>query len=256
MRGFWLLLLGFGLVTVSSASSVLSRLTTLGQEYGITFDVVTQPRVEKRPGYDVKSDPVREDILERYMRLLDAEWRRYPVALIKRVGLKRVVIGQKVTVLGQPRAAVPDFEADTFWLDADVGVRIPRYGREVLHHDFFHMIDEHDSPDGRRDVEWEKLNPPTVKYGKGGWFMQSGNVGALREDLPGFLTEYATSAVEEDKAEVFGHLMTSPAFVRRLCDRDPVLAAKVGRLKELLAKFVPDMDEAWWRRQFAVGVGQ
>ncbi|MGV3614367.1 MAG: hypothetical protein ACO1SV_03435 [Fimbriimonas sp.] len=237
------------LVLMSSTPvSARERFAVVGKEYGVEVVIVDRRLEEKRNGFSITAEPVSEAILERYAPIFEQEWRRYPRSLMVRTRVGKIVIGTDVRVLGQPRAAVPDFSPGWYWLDAQVGQRIPRYGKHVLHHDFFHMIDERDSEDGRRDALWEALNPSTVKYGKGGWFMQSGNVGALREDLPGFLTEYATSAVEEDKAEVYGHLLGSPAFVRRRAAADPVLAAKVARIKALVKAFEPAMDDAWWVR--------
>jgi hypothetical protein len=223
------------------------RIAAVAHDYGLEV-VVADHRVTEGKAVEISAEPVPDAVLDRYVDIFETEWRRYPKSLMARVRLKRIVIGTDVKVVGQPRAAVPDFDRGWFWLDAKIGQRIPRYGRHVLHHDFFHMIDERDSPNGLKDPEWESLNPPTVKYGKGGWFMQSGDVGKLRDDLPGFLTEYATSAVEEDKAEVYGHLLGSPTFVRRRAAADPILAAKVARLKALLRAFEPAMDEGWWRK--------
>lgn len=236
------------LVLLSPAKSARERIAAVAADYGIEIVIVDRHKEEKRDGFNITAEAVGEDTLDRYAPLFEKEWRRYPKSLMARTKLFKIVIGADVKVLNQPRAAVPDFTPGWYWLDAQVGQRIPRYGKHVLHHDFFHMIDERDSPDGRRDAAWEALNPDTVKYGKGGWFMQKGNVGALRDDLPGFLTEYATSAVEEDKAEVYGHLLGSPAFVRRRASADPVLANKVLRIKELVKAFEPAMDDAWWAK--------
>jgi hypothetical protein len=76
--------------------------------------------------------------------------------------------------------------------------------------------------------------------------MQNAGVGALRVDLPGFITKYATAAVEEDKAEVYGHLLTSTAFISGRAALDPILAAKIRRLKDLIAAFEPAMGPGWW----------
>lgn len=243
MSTVWLV----GLITVQVSPTAI--LDGLARDYGIEIEVVRQARRERRPGFMIDADPVDPEALEAYAVLLDREWRRYPRTLMVRTKLGRIVIGSRVKVKGQPRAAVPDFGPGWYWLDAAAAAQNPSYGKHVLHHDFYHLIDEHDSPDGRRDVAWAALNPPGTKYGTGGWNMQTRNVGMLRDDLPGFLTQYATSAVEEDKAEIFGHLLVNPAFVARRTLDDAVLAAKVRALKDRLRGFEPALDEAWWTRQ-------
>ena len=227
------------------------RLARIALEYGIEIRVLDAALRASRSDYTVFSKPASDAILARYVPTFEAAWRRYPPSLMRRAGLRRIVIGADVRVNGQPRAAVPEFREGWFWLDAAVGARLPDYGRKVVHHDFFHMIDERDSPDGRRDRAWAALNPPGVRYGIGGWWMQTGNASALRRDLPGFLTAYATSAVEEDKAETFCHMIVSPGFVAERVAADPVVAAKVARMRTIVAAFEPAMGESWWNADVA-----
>jgi hypothetical protein len=221
-------------------------LAQLSRDYGVAIQLATEKVRLQRRGYVVECQPLSTADLERYAPILDREFRRYPKSLFDKISLRRVIVGSGVRVESQIRAAVPDFEGATFWLDATLGGKKPAYGAHVFHHDLYHMIDEVDDVEGRMDSAWRALNDSRVQYGKGGWYMQSGNVGALRTDLPGFLTEYATSAVEEDKAETYAHLITSPAFVRRQAAKDEVLASKVARVKALVKAFEPAMGDAWW----------
>ncbi len=234
------------LALVRTGFSPVASLDRLAKEYGIEIAVQRTALRASRYDYDVIAHPVPTATLARYAPVFEAEWRRYPVFLMRRVGLRRIVIGDDVRVQGQPRAVVPEFREGCFWLDAGVAARNIEYGRRALHHDFFHMIDERDDPDGRIDPAWASLNPPGTRYGSGGWWMQTKGVGTLREDLPGFLTAYSTSAVEEDKAEVYSHLLLDPAFVEKRAAADPAIAAKVARIKVLLATFEPAMDAKWW----------
>jgi len=54
--------------------------------------------------------------------------------------------------------------------------------------------------------------------------------------------------VEEDKAEIFAHMMVEGSYVTRRAARDDVLAAKVERMKELLEKFCPEMNSEFWKK--------
>lgn len=222
------------------------RLAKLAADYGVEIQVIDADAKFTRDGYDVTAKPVSDALLEEYEPLFEAEWRKYPPSLMPKVHLKRIVLGRDVRVLNQPRAAVPEFGPGWFWLDADVNTRRPNYGRHALHHDFFHMIDQWDSPNGLQDPAWKALDPVGTPDGPGGWNMQTGNPGALRADLPGFITKYATSAVEEDKAEVYSHLLTSTAFISGRAALDPILAKKVVYIKNLVATFEPTMGPSWW----------
>src|SRR5205085_5605856 len=98
----------------------------------------------------------------------------------------------------------------------------PEYARRVIHHDFFHLVDERD---GRllADPEWVALNPPGFQYGRGGRAAQADpTAGELTDTVPGCVSRSAASAPEEDKAELFSALMTDPRVVDRLAEGDAV----------------------------------
>jgi hypothetical protein len=119
----------------------------------------------------------------------------------------------------------------------------------VLHHEFFHVIDYRDDGEVYRDDAWAALNPRSFRYGSGGKnAQQRSDTSLLTDRLPGFLTHYSTTGVEEDKAELFAHLLASGPHVRERCERDAVLQAKVERMKKLLADFCPEMDEEFWAK--------
>ncbi|CAN5525333.1 hypothetical protein BH11ARM2_BH11ARM2_01660 [soil metagenome] len=233
------------LPALANAQGERVAIEKLAKDDGIQIQILDQPAKFQRDGYTVTAEPVTDAILARYLLIFEKEWRKYPRTLMVRTNLARIVLGSNVCVEGQPRAAVPEFIPGWFWLDADIGSRLPDYGRHVLHHDFFHMIDYWDSKDRLADKAWEALNPPSFHYGRGGWFAQKGNPGALRTDLPGFLDEYSESAVEEDKAEIYSHSLTSPAFIAERIKADRVLATKFARVWALVQIFEPQMDANW-----------
>jgi hypothetical protein len=49
-------------------------------------------------------------------------------------------------------------------------------------------------------------------------------------------------------AEVFSHLMANAAHVEERARTDPVIRAKVLRMKQLLAAFCPDVNEGFWQK--------
>jgi hypothetical protein len=120
----------------------------------------------------------------------------------------------------------------------------------VIHHEFFHIIDYKDDGQVYKDEAWAALNPKDFKYGDGGknWQKEGSSTTALTTKYPGFLTHYSTTGVEEDKAELYAHLIVHPAIVNERMKTDAVLSAKVARMKALLKAFCPDMNEAWWKK--------
>jgi hypothetical protein len=180
-----------------------------------------------------------------YCAVLRQEFLLYPPDLVRRTRLQRIVLCRGLSFNGQDRAAVPDFEHDSLYLDVVSGAYSRIYQRRVIHHDFFHIIDYRD--DGRHaDEMWASLNPKGFRYGSGGAKMQDDSLSGLPSAMAGFVTSYAASAVEEDKAELFSHMMTEYADVAARASTDPVIRRKVLAMRALLARFCPAMDETFW----------
>lgn len=184
--------------------------------------------------------------VESYLAIFAREWSLYPPELVRRTKLKKIVFCTNLTYERQRRTGIPDFQNDVLYLDVARGRRNELYVRKVIHHEFFHIIDLRD--DGRlyEDERWSRLNPPPFKYGAGGRALQDDPTATAGTDEPGFLNRYAAAGVEEDKAEVFAHMMVEPRMIAERCQRDSRLRAKVERMRELLAEFCPDANSAFW----------
>jgi hypothetical protein len=150
---------------------------------------------------------------------------------------------------GQRRSAIPDFESDILYLDVCRGWPNRLYLRKVLHHEFFHILDYRDDGSVYEDPSWSELNPPEFAYGSGGRNAQGrADTSVLNDQHPGFLNHYSTTGVEEDKAEIFANLIVEPLKMKERVEADAVLRRKVDRLKELVMRFCPEIDEGFWRR--------
>lgn len=183
-----------------------------------------------------------------YWPLFRAEFSFYPASLVEKAQVHRVVFCQELAFAGQRRNAIPDFEHKTLYLEVVRGRNQKRYLRKVIHHEFFHMVDLFDDGILYGDERWARLNPLSFRYGSGGALAQNqSTTSLLATGRPGFLNHYSTTGVEEDKAELFAHLMVEPQVVDKLAKNDPVLAAKVARIKELLFAFCREVDEAFWQ---------
>lgn len=188
------------------------------------------------------------DSLTDYFGLFASEFPLYPPDLIDQVKLKRIVLCHELAFTGQALAAIPDWDHGTLYLDVNRGAHSKSYQRAVIHHEFFHMIDHCIDGNVYRDEGWTALNVQGFTYGTGGKTAQDVKETAVLTDrFPGFLTHYATTAVEEDKAEVFAHMVVNSAYVTERANGDTVVATKVARMQELLAKFCPSMNDHFWK---------
>lgn len=219
-------------------------LTDLATKYEVEIEVVRAP-YSYESDYEVTALAPSQADLDRYAALFSLEWNRYPVSVMKAAKLKKIVIGAGIKMNGQVRAAVPAFEANTMLYDTTLGAKSSAYQRSVIHHEFFHLIDELQGH-LRVDPEWAALNPKGFKYGNGGENMRTSGVGNLSDKLPGLLTPYSGSAIEEDKAELYAHLLVDRDFVLQRMNSDSVIAAKVDLLRRRMKKWDSDLGDAFW----------
>ena len=221
----------------------------IGQTYDISI-VAADPVFPVKTTYGkIEGHVADADEIDRYAALFAREFTLYPRSLIKRSGLKRVVLCKDLAYAGQLRGAIPDFEHDTLYLDVIRGGYDRKYLCKVIHHEFFHMIDYRDDGLVYEDKQWSSLNRPDFKYGTGGKNAQLvADAQVLTDKFPGFLNYYSSTGVEEDKAELFANLIVDEDYVEHRTRTDRVLRAKVQALKELMAKFCPDVDEPFWEK--------
>jgi hypothetical protein len=180
---------------------------------------------------------------------IQRELARYPRSLVRNSHIKRIVLGSDLSSDGKRFAGVADRTLGFIIQVQKMGVA--KFNVRGFHHEFFHVVDFAINGQAyNRDAGWALLNGPDFRgyRGEDGWSMLGQAAAAPRTDLPGFLTLYSTSSVQEDKAEVFSFLIADPAFLQRRMEKDPVIAKKVKYLKRVLRRFCPEMNEAFFSK--------
>jgi hypothetical protein len=222
-------------------------LHALENTYHLKIDVLRAPLEWKGDHYVVRADPPTDKQVAAYEPTFNKEWSLYPASYVQKAEVHRIVFGVDLSMNGQIRAAVPAFDGDTMYYDPALGSYNNHYQRLVIHHEFFHMVDRR-MDRLSRDAEWAKLNAPGFRYGSGGAAMRGSGVGDLTDKVTGFVTRYGTSAVEEDKAELFAHMVVDGGYIKDRIAVDPILAAKVALLRRRLSNFDPSMGDEFWNR--------
>jgi hypothetical protein len=186
----------------------------------------------------IEGKPAKSEAVESYAATVFLpEFTLYPKVLVKRSKLRRIVMCEELLFAGVREAGKADYEQNALYLEVTRGNYSEGYQRKLIHHEFFHMIDFQDHGGMYLDDErWSRLNPPNFKYGMGG------------RSNPGFLSQYSTTAMAEDKAEIFANMIVEPAHVDARVQTDPFLKAKVARMRELLADFCPEVNRAFWAK--------
>jgi hypothetical protein len=252
LAGASLVLLTLAVSGSGQERQVETRLAELGKRYGLVI-VPSQPTFPVKTFHGaIDGKEASRDDIDSYAPILASEWNCYPVSLVKRSKLRRIILCRDLSFAGQPRTAIPDFEHDDLYLDVARGRYSEPYVRKVIHHEFFHVIDYRNGT-LYADDRWSRLLPKDTRYGTGGKDAQNdSSVTGIRDDLPGFLNKYATTGVEEDKAELFAHMIVSRKIVDERAAKDAVLRAKVVLLRDVLKAFCPEMDEKFWKAASSV----
>lgn len=166
---------------------------------------------------------------------LTHELSRYPSELLARARLKRLLLCSGLREGNDAIPSLPNFHGT---LIVDVDADSP-FLRRLLHHELFHFVDYSDDDQLTRDPAWQALNDPYFVYGSGGRFAREPGAGRFTAEFPGFVSRYAMSALEEDKAETFALRMSDPARFAGLVAADPVLRAKAAAVDAQLLALSP-----------------
>jgi hypothetical protein len=207
------------------------------------------PVVDGDPGLPVRTrdgllsgttvPPRRSAACDFYRRVIGEQLALYPPALLKSVGLKQVVLCERLSFDGTECLSFADVERGRLYVSLGAGLNADYLTRSV-HHEVFHQIDYADDQTLDTDPRWESLNPPGFRYTQDADRLQA-DPDATRPDdgLTGFLNRYSTSSPAEDKAELFSYLVVDPGGVRRRAARDAIIRRKVDRLRAMLDGFGP-----------------
>jgi hypothetical protein len=176
--------------------------------------------------------------------ILTEELSRYPSGFLGQSGISRMILCSKLRENERAIPSLPNYQHSLI-LDVEAPAD---FLRRVLHHEVFHFADYADDEQVQRDPAWESINAHFFTYGPGGRFVRDPATSDANSAPVGFVTPYAASALEEDKAETFAFMMVAPGLVRERCQSDRVLAEKVRAIRRQLSAFSPDIDGAFWAR--------
>lgn len=211
-------------------------------------------RVPRAVWRGVRFDFIEEGDVEQfaeYRALFAEEFAKYPPDFVRASGLRAVAFVRELRYEEQPRWAVPDFVRETLYLDIGaLRARGATFARRVIHHEYYHLLEEEWNGDAYfHDPVWAAFNEPAHRYGRGGATERDPAVALVNHPAPGFVSRYAMSGLEEDKAEVWAVMMTSE--LRRLVEpwraRDAILDMKIKYLEIFARMHDPVMDEDYWR---------
>jgi hypothetical protein len=202
-----------------------------GQASGIPLLESTKPFSLGLANGPVHGVPPTKGRLATASAIVSRELARYPVAFLRGVRLAGIVLTEDLAESDTPIPSLPNVGGllllDVAGVESDV-VR-------SLHHEIFHFFDLADDGHVSPDAEWEALNAAGFVYGSGGRTLRGAWAARPSDDLVGFVSAYATSGVEEDKADTFAFALTRAPLVRARMTSDAVLRAKIEELAHRVA---------------------
>ncbi|MEO6600220.1 MAG: hypothetical protein ABIQ16_10135 [Polyangiaceae bacterium] len=223
-----------GIAQFASAGAPTRALAALGVEV-----VVPERTFHLESGRAVLTgNPVATADAERALETLAVELARYPASFLERARLHRLLLCSKLHEGTEAIPSLPNFHGT---LLVDVNADAP-FLRRLLHHEVFHFADYADDDQLSHDPAWLALNDHYFVYGSGGRFVRDRGAGRFSAELPGFVSRYATSALEEDKAETFAMRMVAPRTFAALVAEDPILLAKSAAVEAQLHRLSPALD--------------
>ena len=207
----------------------------LFKRLGIKLVIPVSQYSLKSLSFDIEGDPPTKTDLDCYCPILFMEFWIYGKSFIKASKLKRIILLHNISYTNsegtQDRAGCPEYDL-TRSLTFAIREKNLAYIRIVLHHEFFHFIDYADDQDFNDDG-WSELNQKGFEYGEGGdtereWIK-------LEKNVMGFINHYSTSALEEDRAEIYQYLMSCPD--EALNNNDIIVSKKAKRMQNFLNEF-------------------
>ncbi len=183
----------------------------------------------------ITANPPEAGKLAKAREILAYELARYPPGFLRKARMRRVLFCEDLEEDGRPIPSLPN-HASTLLVDVDGS---QAFLARLVHHEVFHFLDYAEDLVVVRDPSWERLNVPDFRYEGGGRAIRDPAATASGSGPKGFVTRYATAALEEDKAEIFSWLMTGKAILSARCIDDTILRTKVDRIDAIVAAFFP-----------------
>jgi hypothetical protein len=218
-------------VAQPTVADVFADLNSFGSGYGVQFVNKSLYESSKYSWNKVPSTDVTR--LKQYASMFKYEFSKYPKSWVKKLGLKKIYIATKVTNVYKV-AAIPRSPSEMIY---SIEYGTDDYARGVVHHEFHHFVDYYRFGSYYpNDTTWNNLNDTGFTYGSGGFSAYEDGWDNSEHPEEGFVTGYAMTGSEEDRAEVFAYIMVDSRNTRlyRWAKTDDILLDKIKYMKNKL----------------------
>ena len=228
------------------SNELWQSINSVFQSLNLKLNLITTTKYVDHNIWWYKMEPLSEEDINFFIPLLALELSLYPKSFISKLSLNQIVVCHSAIFhtdsIEQYRAAIPDYEYPTYGMIYCAKERSISYIRIVIHHELFHYYDQmHHGNLYQDDDTWQLFNPQGFKYGKGGWSRRTAR--QLKQNLfDYFITDYSTTGIEEDKAEIYSWMVTEGFSFESLDKREGVIGKCVS-IKCMMEEF--DKEGFW-----------
>ena len=224
------------------------RVLAMEKKYAIKFYIDFMPTNTWDTAYEFAQEQDYDNLFS-YLELFDQEFNKYPLSFLRKSKLETIVFVKNLTVDGyiaiNKRSGVPDYIHELLIFDFMVGVHDKTYKIHVIHHEFYHMLEEQFNGDSKwKDPVWNSFNINNSVYrGKRTYY-------SISHPEKGFVSSYALTVLKEDKAETFAVLFSRESYkkVRVWIKEDDILFIKMEYLKNFLKGIDRSFTDEYWAR--------
>jgi len=135
------------------------------------------------------------------------ELEKYKRNFFNQINFNYLVLCKKLYINNFLTAGIPNNKVST--LIFDISLDADKISRS-LHHEIFHMIKEDDNYQSMNET-YNRINNIEHKYEECSICSDKLNI-IFKNDIDGFVSEYASTTIEEDQAEVFAAWMSLENF--------------------------------------------
>jgi hypothetical protein len=215
----------------------------LFKRFGLTYEIISENQTINCNGYNVSISKPDMSNSDYYLPLFFLNFWFYPPDAFHHKIIKKFIFCNELlfstSTYSQPRAACPEWDK-THSMIYSMQIQDKDYLSEVMHHELFHYFDfmvSRSRVDPRIEADWSKLNPRDFKYGSGGEYERV-YMDINKKDQMYFVSHYSMSQCCEDRAEIYGRLMTKTSeWKNELSD---VVLKKFKKIEDFMKDHSPN----------------
>jgi len=241
------------LQAAKSLSAAESALQGFMDYYGLDMQLtkITKTAYEKSGQFKfTRPKSSHLDLIKTYGSMFIDEWAKYPNDFMQSSKLKSVafVVGLKVDYGHGHREVAATYDVIEDIMIYDISFGASTYSESVVHHEFNHLVEyNQNNTYSRPNSNFTSCNP--VAYGEGGASAyEDDNYSYTQHPKSGFVTTYAMTAIEEDRAELFGYLMQEDNYAKLKAwnQSDSCLNTKTDVYQGYIQSLSPTMNSSYY----------